>query len=55
MEFAANTKRKALAVLHWAMESDKQGLLTIDSAFHARTESILASRSQTYDGQDKLD
>jgi len=52
LEYVANAKRKALAVLHWAMDSEATGRLTVDSDFHARTESILERRSRAYDARD---
>ncbi len=52
LEHVANTKRKALAVLHWAMDSEVTGRAVIDSRHHARTESILERGSEGYDAHD---
>ncbi len=41
LEYVANRKRKALAVLHFAKAGENDGLYKVNSAFHARTRDIL--------------
>ncbi len=41
LEYVANRKRKALAVLHFASSAEEEGCYTVDSNFHARTRRIL--------------
>jgi hypothetical protein len=41
LEYVANRKRKALAVLHWAEAAEKEGCYTVDSDWHARSAAIL--------------
>jgi hypothetical protein len=41
LEYVANRKRKALAVLHWAEAASRDGCYTVDSAWHARSAAIL--------------
>ncbi len=41
LEYVANRKRKALAILHFARAGEEQGVFGVNSAFHARTQEIL--------------
>jgi len=41
LEYVANRKRKALAVLHWAEAATRDGCYTVDSDWHARSAAIL--------------
>ena len=41
LEFVANAKRKALAVLHWAKAGEEEGVFTVNSAWHRHTADIL--------------
>ncbi len=45
LEYVANRKRKALAVLHWAEAAEAEGCYRVDSEFHARTGRILAEHA----------
>lgn len=42
LEYIANRKRKALAIVKWMRAADAEGCWIIDSAFHAETKRILA-------------
>ncbi len=41
LEYVANRKRKALAVLHWAEAANRDGCYTVDSDWHAVSAAIL--------------
>ncbi|MCC2113228.1 MAG: hypothetical protein KDJ16_14430 [Hyphomicrobiales bacterium] len=41
LEYVANRKRKALAVLHFARAAEEEGCYQVNSDFHARTATIL--------------
>lgn len=41
LEYVANRKRKALAVLHWSEAARRDGCFTVDSEWHARSAAIL--------------
>ena len=41
LEYVANRKRKALAVLRFAKDGETEGLYKVNSAFHAKTHDIL--------------
>ncbi len=41
LEYVANRKRKALAVLHWTEAASRDGCFTVDSEWHARSAAIL--------------
>ena len=41
LEYVANRKRKAHAVLNWATEGEKHGVYHVDSKWHAKTANIL--------------
>jgi hypothetical protein len=41
LEYVANRKRKALAVLHFAKAGQKHGVYGVNSAFHSKTVDIL--------------
>ncbi len=41
LEYVANRKRKALAVLRFAKASEEEGVYRVNSDFHARTREIL--------------
>ena len=41
LEYVANRKRKALAVLHFAKAGQEQGVYGVNSAFHSKTVDIL--------------
>lgn len=49
LEYVANRKRKALAVLRFAQASEEEGVYGVDSAFHARTREILGAPSEKAD------
>ena len=51
LEYLANRKRKALAVLRFAKDGEDDGLYQVDSASHARTLDILGERA----GEDDRD
>lgn len=42
LEYVANRKRKAMAIVKWMRAADTEGCWIIDSAFHAETKRILA-------------
>lgn len=42
LEYVANRKRKALAILKWARAAEAEGCYVVDAAFHAETKRILA-------------
>lgn len=50
LEYAANRKRKALAVLHFAKAGVDEGVHRVDSDFHARTKDILSEGAAEDDG-----
>ncbi len=50
LEYVANRKRKALAVLHFTKAGQDDGLYQVDSAFHAQTRKILGERATGDDG-----
>ncbi len=50
LEYLANRKRKALAVLRFAKAADDGGVYKVDSAFHARTRDILGGGAEEDDG-----
>ncbi len=50
LEYAANRKRKALAVLRFAKAGEDGGLYKVDSASHARTRDILGADAAEDDG-----
>jgi hypothetical protein len=52
LEYAANRKRKALAVLHFAKAGEDDGLYKVNSAFHARTRDILSGDAAEEEGGD---
>lgn len=41
LEYVANRKRKALAILKWVKEADRDGYYCVDGEFHAETRRIL--------------
>ena len=41
LEYVANRKRKALAVLHFARDGEKYGVYTVNAEWHAKTMEIL--------------
>ncbi len=45
LEYTGNRKRHALAVLHFAREGEKEGLYTVNSNWHSRTEHILKNKT----------
>jgi hypothetical protein len=45
LEYVANRKRKALAVLHWAEAAQREGCYTVDSDWRARSVAILGGES----------
>ena len=45
LEYVANRKRKALAVLHWAQAAETEGCYGVNSEFHARTDRILTEHA----------
>ncbi len=47
LEYVANCKRKALAVLKWAQAGEKEGILTVNNEWHARTREILNEHGLT--------
>ncbi len=50
LEYVANRKRKALAVLHFAKAGEDDGLYRVDSTSHARTQDILGGDAAEDDG-----
>ncbi len=50
LEYVANRKRKALAVLRFAKAGEDDGLYQVNSAFHARTRDILGGDAAENDG-----
>lgn len=53
LEYVANRKRKALAVLHFSTAGQSQGAYGVNSEFHARTEEILAKAERNYEAHDE--
>lgn len=53
LEYVANRKRKALAVLHFATAGQAQGAYGVNSEFHARTVEILAKAERYYEAHDE--
>lgn len=49
LEFVADRKRKALAILHFASEGEKKGAWGVNSGHHAKTEEILGKAGHRYD------
>jgi hypothetical protein len=49
LEYVANRKRKALAVLRFAQASDEEGVYRVNSDFHARTQEILGDPADEAD------
>jgi hypothetical protein len=41
LEYTGNRKRHALAVLHFARDGEKEGLYTVNSSWHSKTEKLL--------------
>lgn len=41
LEYTGNRKRHALAVLHFARDGEKEGLYTVNSSWHSKTETLL--------------
>ena len=50
LEYVANRKRKALALLKWAIAAETEGAFVVDEAFHAETSRILAKLAAADDG-----
>lgn len=48
LEHVANRKRKALALLHWAEDAERDGCYTVDSDWHARSSAILGREPAAY-------
>lgn len=46
LEYLANRKRQALAVLHFAKAGEDHGLYQVDSGFHAKTRDILGGDAE---------
>ncbi len=49
LEYVANRKRKALAVLRFAKASEEDGVYRVNSGFHARTREILSDAPEETD------
>jgi len=47
LEYTGNRKRHALAVLHFARDGEKEGLYTVNSGWHSKTEKLLRETSGT--------
>ncbi len=52
LEYIANRKRKALAVLHWAEAAEKEGCFTVDSDWHATSAAILGRHPSNFERGD---
>lgn len=52
LEYIANRKRKALAVLHWAEEAEKNGCFTVDSDWHATSAALLGREPSRFERGD---
>jgi hypothetical protein len=52
LEYLANRKRKALAVLHFAKAGEDGGLYQVDSGFHAKTRDILGGDAEGGDAEE---
>lgn len=50
LEYVSNRKRKALALLKWAIAAETEGAFVVDEAFHAETSRILAKLAASEDG-----
>lgn len=53
LEYVGNRKRKALALLKWAIAAETDGAFVVDEAFHAETSRILAKLAERSDGTDE--
>ncbi len=49
LEYVANRKRKALAVLRFAKASEEEGVYRVNSDFHARAREILGGAPEEPD------
>ncbi len=52
LEYVANRKRKALAVLHFTKASEEQGAYGVNSAFHSKTVEILTEKFPGEDAEE---
>lgn len=52
LEYVGNRKRKALAMLKWAIGAEQHGAYVVDEAFHAETSRILAKLAATTAGEE---
>ena len=52
LEFVANAKRKAMAVLRGAPAGEKEGILTLNNEWHPRTREILKQHGLTETDED---
>ena len=53
LEFVADRKRKALAILHFASEGEKKGAWGVNSRHHTKTEEILNKVNRQYEAHDE--
>ena len=52
LDYVANRKRKALAVLHWAEAAERDGCFTVDSEWRAKTAAILGREPTAFERGD---
>lgn len=52
LQYIANRKRKALAVLHWAEAAERDGCFTVDSDCHAQSARILGREPTDFERGD---
>jgi len=53
LEYVADRKRKAHAILHFAIAGESNGTFTVNSGFHKKTEEILARSSKEYSAHEE--
>ncbi len=53
LEYVSDRKRKANAILHFAIAGESKGTFIVNSNFHAETEAILKRSSKSYEAHDE--
>jgi len=53
LEYVSDRKRKANAILHFAIAGESKGTFIVNSKFHAETEAILQRSSTNYEAHDE--
>ena len=53
LEYVGDRKRKAHAILNFAIASETKGTYVVNSRFHEKTEEILTASSKTYKAHDE--